>query len=128
MTLSQTPIDVARLVAERRRTRAAKSRLEAEFALQLELLAQPRPIHENQATTGNGETDHVNVDTERHVATVLDAHAQQAIEEIEAALARIADGTYGTCVQCAMPIEAERLWALPRVKYCIDCQRVCEAS
>jgi RNA polymerase-binding transcription factor DksA len=128
MTVLSDPRVDAVPVAEELRTDAVKARLEAEYALQLELLAQPRPVHEHQATSGQGETDHVNVATERHVATVLDAHVQQAIEEIEAALARIEDGTYGTCVRCAMPIEAERLAALPRVKYCIECQRSREAE
>jgi DnaK suppressor protein len=125
MTLSQSRVDVAP-VTERHQTHSAQARLQAEHALQVELLARPRPSHEQQATTGQGETDHVNIDMERQLAALLDAHAEQAIEEIAAALARIEDGTYGTCARCATRIDAERLSALPRVKFCIDCQRVCE--
>lgn len=128
MTLSRSAIGIAPVVAEPRGIHVAKARLEAEYALQLELLALPRPRHEHQATTGQGETDHVNVETERRLAAVLDAHAQLALEDIEAALARIDDGTYGICVRCSAPIDAERLWALPRVKFCIGCQRVCEGQ
>jgi RNA polymerase-binding protein DksA len=43
---------------------------------------------------------------------------------VEAALRRLDDGTYGTCVRCGEPIAAERLEALPWASHCIDCQRV----
>ena len=90
------------------------------------LLAElPVPVVENeqQATTGSGETDYINVETERQLVAVLDAHARQAREAVERALARIDDGTYGLCVRCGVPIDVERLLALPRVECCIDCQR-----
>jgi DnaK suppressor protein len=41
---------------------------------------------------------------------------------IAEALGRIADGTYGTCVECEEPISAKRLAALPWAKFCIHCQ------
>jgi DnaK suppressor protein len=40
---------------------------------------------------------------------------------IEAALARIADGTFGKCGTCGKPIAPERLEALPWTSDCIDC-------
>jgi DnaK suppressor protein len=41
---------------------------------------------------------------------------------VEAALARVADGSYGTCLRCGKPIAPGRLEALPWVAHCIDCQ------
>ncbi|MCU1326875.1 MAG: transcriptional regulator, TraR/DksA family [Bryobacterales bacterium] len=41
---------------------------------------------------------------------------------IAAALSRIADGTYGVCVECDEPISEKRLAALPWAKFCIHCQ------
>ena len=53
----------------------------------------------------------------------LEEGAQQTLGEIEAALRRIDDGTYGTCLLCGAPIGAERLRALPWARLCIDDQR-----
>ena len=40
------------------------------------------------------------------------------------ALARLDDGTFGTCVRCGRPIAPDRLEALPWAARCIDCQRL----
>jgi RNA polymerase-binding transcription factor DksA len=53
----------------------------------------------------------------------LSEGAQQTLVEIEAALSRIEDGTYGTCSLCGNPIGSERLRALPWARLCIDDQR-----
>ena len=50
------------------------------------------------------------------------ATAQLAL--VDAALARLDEGTFGTCVRCGKPIPAGRLEALPWAAYCIDCQRI----
>ncbi len=42
---------------------------------------------------------------------------------VEAALARLDDGSFGACVRCARPIAPARLEALPWAATCIDCQR-----
>jgi RNA polymerase-binding protein DksA len=49
--------------------------------------------------------------------------AIQQLDLVEAALARIEGGTFGTCTNCGKPIAAERLEALPWAAWCIDCQR-----
>jgi DnaK suppressor protein len=48
----------------------------------------------------------------------------QHLEQVEAALVRLAEGTFGSCVRCGRPIAPERLEALPWAAYCIDCQRI----
>jgi RNA polymerase-binding protein DksA len=45
------------------------------------------------------------------------------LAEVDAAIARLDAGTYGTCTSCARPIAPERLEALPWAALCIDCQR-----
>ena len=49
---------------------------------------------------------------------------QQHLEAVEAALARLDDGSFGACVRCGRPIAPERLEALPWAAHCIDCQRI----
>jgi DnaK suppressor protein len=48
--------------------------------------------------------------------------AMQHLELVEAALARLDAGTYGTCQRCGRPIADERLAALPWAAHCIECQ------
>src|SRR5215218_1382736 len=49
------------------------------------------------------------------------ASLQRTIEEIDAALDRIAAGTYGICVGCGTSIPAERLEFRPRAATCVAC-------
>ena len=51
-------------------------------------------------------------------------HNEQHLAAVEAALARLDDGTYGGCLRCGRPIAPERLDALPWAAHCIDCQRI----
>ncbi len=47
---------------------------------------------------------------------------KQVLMQIEEALKRIEEGTYGQCDKCGHPISIERLKALPFSKLCIKCQ------
>jgi DnaK suppressor protein len=49
--------------------------------------------------------------------------ARQHLDQVDAALARIDAGTFGTCIRCGRSIAPERLEALPWAAHCIDCQR-----
>ena len=48
------------------------------------------------------------------------------LAEVEAALGRIADGTYGTCADCGATVPAARLDANPAARRCIGCQTAVE--
>jgi RNA polymerase-binding transcription factor DksA len=47
--------------------------------------------------------------------------AQQEMRQIDAALTRIANGTYGVCVTCGDPISDRRLDLLPCTPFCQNC-------
>lgn len=51
----------------------------------------------------------------------IDRHVNES-REVEAALIRIAKGTYGYCLDCGDEIGVERLQAYPTAERCIDCQ------
>jgi DnaK suppressor protein len=53
----------------------------------------------------------------------LEENAEHILQEIETALRRIDDGTYGVCVACGRPIGEERLEAVPYATLCIDDKR-----
>jgi len=51
----------------------------------------------------------------------IDAHDVRHLHAVEAALARITAGTYGTCIRCEMKINAARLAAMPEAALCASC-------
>ena len=61
----------------------------------------------------------------RHAERMRD---QQELQDVRAALLRIADGSYGECLDCGKYIAAARLQAFPTAKRCIDCQTAHEAQ
>lgn len=65
-------------------------------------------------------------DNDREQA-LLEANAERRAE-VEAAIARLDDGTYGTCVDCGKPIEPARLEYRPEAARCLDDQRRHEAA
>lgn len=46
----------------------------------------------------------------------------QALQEINDALLRVQEGTYGLCGECGMEINPERLEAVPHARLCSTCQ------
>jgi len=46
--------------------------------------------------------------------------------QIDEALRRLEDGTYGTCEDCSREINPERLKAMPFARRCVECQRKAE--
>jgi RNA polymerase-binding transcription factor DksA len=43
------------------------------------------------------------------------------LADIDAALARIREGSYGVCVACGGPMGLQRLRAIPEARYCLGC-------
>lgn len=51
----------------------------------------------------------------------LEANLEKQLKEINDALERMDNGTYGKCVNCSKDIPVERLMAYPAAKKCLDC-------
>lgn len=88
----------------------------------------PGSISDELGELAEGGTDNHMADTatalhDRELDEGLEENAQQTLAEIEAALQRIGEGSYGTCEVCGEPIGAERLSAIPWARLCIDDQR-----
>ena len=56
----------------------------------------------------------------QHVAALV-SQARQQLAQIDAAMLRLAEGTYGRCESCGRPISAARLAARPMTTLCINC-------
>jgi len=52
----------------------------------------------------------------------LEGAAREMYGTVLSALARIEAGTYGTCLRCGQPVNAERLVAMPAAGLCIACK------
>lgn len=65
-------------------------------------------------------------DLDRENAMLEHTATQRA--EVEAALARLDDGTWGTCTDCGSEIPAARLEFRPEAARCVACQEVFEAA
>jgi len=68
------------------------------------------------------------LDLNRSTALDLAGRESESIEEIDEALLRIDNGTYGQCDRCGKPIDEERLKAMPTARYDADCQAAIEAN
>ena len=58
---------------------------------------------------------------ERSQVAALVLQVQHQLTEVEAAIDRLAAGTYGFCEQCGQPIAGARLEARPTARTCIKC-------
>jgi RNA polymerase-binding transcription factor len=90
-----------------------------EYRAEAEALIEGREPGDVQFDEESGEGDTLAVERERDLA--LSAQARAAVEQIDAALARIKAGTYGICTSSQLGIPQERLraipWAAQRVEY-----------
>ena len=68
-----------------------------------------------------GEPETITTDRERDLSLL--ENARDLLDQVERALRKISDGTYGRCANCGKAIEAARLKALPHASLCIACKR-----
>ncbi len=98
---------------------AMKARLEAKRAELRESLgelteAQPQPVDPNEASEGPQDFEEAAVDVnEMEDERAIRAVQRTLLQEVEAALERIKQGTYGYCTTCGRSIEEKRLEAMP---------------
>jgi DnaK suppressor protein len=74
------------------------------------------------------EIDSASQNSQKEMYFELAAAERQTLEAIDAALARIKNGTYGKCECCGENIPLARLEAIPWVRYCKQCQEEAEKS
>ena len=60
---------------------------------------------------------------QREHELALTQNARELLAQIERALARIEDGSYGVCESCGEPIGKARLQAFPRAVLCVSCKQ-----
>ena len=115
-----SPKTVERLQTSLLEERARHVQQADELAAEAEQLAAEREGGDTQFDEESGEGDTINIERERDL--LLSASAQQIVDEIDRALARIENKTYGLCLPAGRRISLERLEALPYAETCVDCK------
>ena len=94
-------------------------------------------VHARIATSGEGlglanqskiTDDDGLADAAAEMDVAMLIRESQELQEIEAALARIADGSYGSCYDCGAEIGTPRLQAYPAARRCLPCQEKYERA
>ena len=102
------------------------------LAKERELVAQRARLGEEEQEAGDGGAagdigDESVRDEEKSEVFALDEADTATLDDVRLALGRIADGTYGLCLEDDQPIEKARLEAVPWAKYCTRHQSAIEA-
>ena len=116
--------------SERFRTALTDERSRIEAAIEYLHRETPGSLEDETEEMLGGSDNHLGDAAagtlDREIDYTLEGHSEQVLEQIEAALGRIEDGTFGTCTNCGKPIAEDRLEARPWANLCIDCQRNAE--
>jgi DnaK suppressor protein len=105
------------LLEERQRVEAALQLLHDENSAPLYDEAGEETAFDNHLADTATET------YDRELEYSLEENSERVLAEIDGALKRIGEGTYGICTNCGTQIPEERLEALPWATLCIGCQR-----
>jgi RNA polymerase-binding transcription factor DksA len=107
-------IELARIIEERREALAAEIRREVARARNEPYAEVAGAVHD----TG----DEALADLVADVDNAEVARDLAELRDLEAARARVADGSYGVCADCAADIPVARLRAQPAALRCVACQ------
>ena len=103
-----------RLLADRRTALERLARLRSDFG---GIVDASRDSNADDEHDPEGAT----IAFERSQVSTLVRQAQHHLREIDAALARLEDGSYGRCERCGRPIPEPRLEARPVARNCVGC-------
>jgi DnaK suppressor protein len=106
----------ALLLAERARAQRRAAALDREFAGIAEAAGE-------SGTDDEHDPEGATLAFERQHTAALLAQALDQIAEVDAAIGRLDEGTYGICVRCGQPVGEERLAARPAAATCVRCAR-----
>ena len=103
-----------------------KKRLEAKQAELQEQLAglteaEPTPVDPIEISQDSQDFEETAVDfLETQQEQAIQVNERALLTEVQAALKRIEDGTYGKCIDCGKPIPEKRLEAIPWASRCVE--------
>jgi len=84
-------------------------------------------VEDGELSSAGGDqhlADHASEMLDREVDESLEENAEQIVFEIDRALRKIDEGTYGQCSRCGQKIPEERLEAVPYATLCVSCKQL----
>lgn len=109
--------------------------LEEKSNVEKELMELKEDLHHHTQSEISGEDIYEDDYAESGTATFerekdlsIELSLKETMGQIEKALERIENDTYGICQRCRKPIETDRLRAIPYVELCIQCKTKEEKS
>ena len=107
-----------------------RQRLEADLNVAMSRLRQMGgavAVEELPGAIGNNspfadEVDEIQANESREIGFATRELLVERVNRLSAALDRLAEGEYGTCVECGEEISPARLRAMPEVQTCVRCQ------
>ncbi len=118
-----TPVQRSELDA---RLRERQDALRADVAAKLRTQDDPRLVGLRNQMEDTDDWAAADAMAAQDIAQV--SHDLAELTQVEQALARMADGSYGACVDCGRPIPQARLYAYPTATRCVACQERREAA
>jgi DnaK suppressor protein len=85
-----------------------------------------RSLEDESGDPGGVGADTASITFDRELEEGLQESALQTLAQINRALERLADGSYGSCERCGKPIGSERLHVRPWAILCIEDQRLAD--
>jgi len=109
------------LLVERERLEHEIAELDADLSESLEDSSEESPYDQHMAETAG-------VTLDREIDLTLQENARASVAQIDRALGKLENGSYGRCDKCGKPIGEDRLQAAPFATLCIDCKRLEERN
>lgn len=110
-----------RLLEERERLEREINELDADLSESLEEASEESPYDQHMAETAA-------VTLDREIDLSLEENTRASIAQIDRALGKLENGSYGLCDKCGKPIGEDRLRVAPFATLCIDCKRLEERN
>lgn len=98
-----------------------RASLEAEQAGLIRQLADMGFGESGALTFDQNFADSSQVTAERGEAEALAGSLKESLSEVQHALGKFDEGTYGVCERCGQPIAPDRLEAMPAARLCMNC-------
>ena len=114
------------MLSPERLERLRKMLLEEKANLEKDIANLTATSQEANVGLGNHMADDATAVFDQATTVSLRRGHELALEEVEAALQRMANGAYGVCDRCGEAIDFARLKAVPQTTLCMSCQTFME--
>ena len=104
-------------------TKARENLLEQKTKVLGEIDSELKAERESNKDEGMDTYDLASEERDREINFILSDRDRVKLKQIDDALERLDDGTYGVCESCGLEIAEERLSAMPFSRLCRDCQQ-----